>query len=336
MTTPVPNHTVEEIAEALRGHRSFVVLGHMRPDGDAIGCQIALGLALRQMGKEVAVWNEDGLPDRFAFLPGAELVERPPAAPRAFDVAVALDTAVFDRVGSPLLAVGGTPLWVNIDHHVTNTRYGDLRLIDPQAPATGEILFEFLRRTGLPITHGAADSLFVAISTDTGSFQYPSTTARTFEIGAELVRMGVNVGELSRRVYGSQPLRRLRLLRALLDTLVVECEGRLASVALTAAQVEELGTLPDDTENQIDHIRGIEGVVAAAFFEELPEGKVRISLRSKDPRVDVSRLASRFGGGGHTLAAGARKRGSIEAVRREVLDAACAEIRAAGIPEGPA
>lgn len=337
MSHPVPpNQTLEEIAAALRDHRSFVVVSHMRPDGDAIGCQIALALALRQMGKDVEVWNEDGLPDRFAFLPGAELVQRPPAQPRSFDVAVALDTAVFERVGTPLQSIAATPLWINIDHHVTNTRYGDLRFIDAHAPATGEILFEFLRRTGLPVTHGAADSLFVAISTDTGSFQYPSTTARTFEIGAELVKMGVNVGDLSRRVYGSQPLRRLKLLRALLDTLQVECEGRLASVALSCATAAAVGALPDDTENQIDHVRGIEGVVAAAFFEELPEGKVRISLRSKDPRVDVSKLAARFGGGGHTLAAGARKRGGLETVRREVLDAACAEIRAAGIPQGGA
>jgi len=335
MSAPA-NHTPEEIAAVLERHRSFVVLSHMRPDGDAIGCQIALGLALRQMGKEVAVWNEDGLPDRFGFLPGAELVMPPPAEPRAFDVAVALDTAVFDRIGTPLQSIAGQPVWINIDHHVTNTRYGDFRLIDAAAPATGEILFEFLRRTGLPLVHGAADSLFVAISTDTGSFQYPSTTARTFEIGAQLVKAGVDVGDLSRRIYGSHPLRRLRLLRALLDTLEVECEGRLASVALSCASAAELGCLPDDTENQIDHVRGIEGVVAAAFFEELPEGRVRISLRSKDPRVDVSALASRFGGGGHTLAAGARKRGTLDGVRREVLDALCAAIRAAGIPEGPA
>lgn len=323
------NDSPEAIAEELQRHQRILVLSHMRPDGDAIGCQIAMALTLRQMGKEVTVWNEDGLPDRFRFLPGSDLVQPPPAEPRAFDLAVALDTAVFERIGSPLRSIAGQPRWINIDHHVTNTRYGDLRLIDAEAPATGEILYELIRRAGLPLTHGATDSLFVAISTDTGSFQYPSTTARTFEIGAELVKAGVDVGTISRHVFDTQPLRQVRLLRALLDSLELECDDRLASISLTRATADALGTLPDDTENQINHVRSIEGVIVAIFFEELPDEKVRISLRSKDPKVDVSRLASRFGGGGHTLAAGARKRGTLEAVRREVLDAAAEAIRAA-------
>ncbi len=312
------NCTFQHIAEALHAHQSFVIVSHMRPDGDAIGCQIAMADCLRQLGKSVTVWNEDGVPEKFAFLPESGLVTTPPDAPVDFDVAIALDTAVHDRVGTPLRAIGKVGLWINIDHHITNDRVGDLVFIDSSAPATGQILFEMIRSCGLPLTYAAADSLFAAISTDTGSFQYPNTTARTFEIGAELVRAGVNVGEISQRIYDSHPFRRIALLRELLNTLELSFDGRLATFALTGATAARLGVKPEDNEGLIDHIRAIQGVVAAVFLEEIEDGKVRLSMRSKDPRVDVSRICGTFGGGGHTLASGARTRGSLADVLTRV------------------
>ena len=321
------NCALEEIANVLRARQRIVVMSHVRPDGDAFGCTLAMALCLQQLGKEVTVWNEDGMLDKFRYLPGSELVTRPSAEPQDFDVAIALDTAVWNRVGSCLPSVGRADLWINIDHHVTNDHYGNLAYIDSTAPATGQILYELFRSQGLPLTYAMADNLFVAISTDTGSFQYPNTTARTFEIGADLIKAGVNVGALSQSMYDSYPRRRLELLRALLNVLRFSAEDRVASFTLSLATARQIGAMPEDNEGLIDTIRAIDGVVVAAFIEELPDEKVRISLRSKDPKIDVSRICGRFGGGGHTLAAGARLPGPLAAAEERVLAAIAHEFK---------
>ncbi len=315
------NHALAEIAEVLRTRNRFVVMSHARPDGDALGCTIATALCLQQLGKDVTAWNEDGVPEKFRYLPGHEIVSRPPAEPQRFDVAIVLDNAVKTRAGKAVEAVAHADTWINIDHHITNEGYGDLSHIDATAPATGQILFELFRGQDLPLTYAMADNLFVAISTDTGSFQYPSTTARTYEIGAELIRAGVNVGELSQKMYESYPRRRLELLRDLLNTLRFSSQDRVASFALSAETTQKLGIQPDDTEGLIDYIRSINGVVAAAFFDEIGDGRVRVSLRSKSPKINVSKVCQLFGGGGHVLAAGARVKGSLAEVQEKVLHA---------------
>ena len=320
------NCTFGEIAAAISNHQSFLVLSHIRPDGDALGCAIAMGLCLKQLGKQVKIWNEDGLLEKFSFLPGSEIVTKPPAEPEEFDVVIALDTAAFSRLGTCVQSIRATKLWINMDHHISNERYGDLVYVDSSAPAAGQILFDFVRAVDYPLTYEMADNLYIAISTDTGSFQYPNTTARTYEIGAELVKAGVNVGKLSQQVYESYPLRRIELLRELLNVLKLSCNHRVASFALTQEMVKRTGALPEDNEGLIDVIRAIRGVVVAAFFEELPEGKVRISLRSKDPRADVCKVCMKFGGGGHVLASGARIAGDINSVQEKVLKAISDEI----------
>jgi phosphoesterase RecJ-like protein len=324
-----PNSSLEEIAAVLREKERFVVMSHVRPDGDALGCTIAMALCLQQLGKNVTAWNEEGVLEKFRYLPGHALVTVPPVEPQEFEVAIVLDTSVQDRIGKCLPAVKHAGVWINIDHHVSNPRFGDLVHIDSSAPATGQILYELFRQCELPFTYEMADNLFVAISTDTGSFQYPSTTARTYEIGAELVKAGVNVGALSQKMYESYPRRRLELLRAVLNTLRFSSGDRVASVILPAATVAEVGALPEDNEGLIDHVRAIDCVTVAAFFEELPEGKVRVSLRSKSPAVDVAKITGLFGGGGHTLAAGARVKGSLAEVQEKVLAAIDTELAAA-------
>jgi len=315
------NASLASIAELIRTKNRFVVMSHVRPDGDALGCTLAMGLCLKQLGKDVTMWNEEGCLEKFSFLPGSAQVQKPPAEPQRFDVALVLDTAVKDRVGSCLPAVAHADVWVNIDHHVSNPRFGDLNHIDATSPATGQILFELFRQGGLPFTYEMADNLFVAISTDTGSFQYPSTTARTYEIGAELVKMGVKVGDLSQRLYESYPRRRLEMMKSLLNVLEFSSGDRVASFALTQETTQRLGALPEDNEGLIDTIRAVQGVIVAAFFEELEGGRVRVSLRSKDPRADVCKVAQKFGGGGHTLAAGIRMSGPLAEARKKVLQA---------------
>jgi phosphoesterase RecJ-like protein len=315
--------TLAQIGSALREHHRFAVLSHVRPDGDALGSQLALALSLQLLGKEVAVWNEDGLLEKYNFLPGSERLTRPPREPQDFDAAIALDTATQNRLGTAAESVRKAKTWINIDHHPSNPGYGDLVYIDSTSPATGQILFELIRAEQLPMDRAIAENLFVAISTDTGSFQYPNTTARTFEIGAELLRCGVDVGHVSQLLYENYPRRRTELLRELLGTMRFEAAGKIASFSLSLKVAADLNVKPEDNEGLIDHLRAIQGVIVAVFFEELIGGKVRVSMRSKSEEIDVSAICQKFGGGGHKLAAGARVRGTLAEVEQKILEAIC-------------
>ena len=310
----------EQIGQALREGGRFAVLSHVRPDGDALGSQLALGLSLKRLGKDVRIWNEEGMLEKYSFLPSANLLTKPPADPEDVDVAIALDTAIQDRLGTTLPAVRSAKVWINIDHHPSNPGYGDLVYINPKAPATGQILFELIRSEKLPIDAAIAENLYVAISTDTGSFQYPNTTARTFEMAAELVRAGVDVGRVSQLTYENYPRRRAELLRDLLGTMRFEANDRVASFSLSLATAKKLGVLPEDNEGLIDHLRAIHGVIVAVFFEELADGKVRVSMRSKSEKVNVCAICEKFGGGGHVLAAGARIPGTLAEVEKKILE----------------
>jgi phosphoesterase RecJ-like protein len=310
----------EEIGRILREHQSFAVMSHVRPDGDALGSQLALALSLQQLRKEVHVWNEEGMLEKYSFLPRADLVTKPPEAPQDVDCAIALDTAIQNRLGTAFAAVRSAKIWINIDHHPSNPGYGDVVYVDSDAPATAEIIFRLIKSQGLPFNRDIAENLYAAISTDTGSFQYPKTSARTFEIAAELIRAGLDVGRLNQQLYENYPRRRLELLRELLRTMRFEHEGRVASVSLSLRTAAKLGVLPEDNEGLIDHLRAIRGVIVAVFFEELNDGKVRVSMRSKSDAVDVCAICQKFGGGGHTLAAGARVRGMLAEVEQKVLE----------------
>ena len=314
---------LDQIGRVLRENERFAVLSHIRPDGDALGSQLALALSLQQLGKKVRVWNEDGMLEKYSFLPRADLLTKPPHAAEDVDVAIALDTAIQNRLGTAFTAVRSAKIWINIDHHLSNPAYGDLVHVDPTAPATGQIIFDLIKSQDFPFDREIAENLYAAISTDTGSFQYPKTSARTFEVAAELVCTGIDVGQLSQQLYENYPRRRVELLRELLRTMRFERDGRVASFSLSLQTAAELQVLPEDNEGLIDHLRAIRGVIVAVFFEELADGKVRVSMRSKSDAVDVCAICQKFGGGGHTLAAGARVRGTLAEVERNVLEEIC-------------
>ncbi len=314
------NQGFAAIGDVLRASQTVAVLTHVRPDGDAIGSQLAMVLALQKLGKTVVAYNEDGLPDTFAFLTGSEIITKPPAQPRYFDVLLALDTAAKNRLGTAIQGVGAYKTLVNIDHHASNPGYGDLNYIEVQAPATGQIIYELLQDQKLPFFPAIADALFVAISTDTGSFRYQNTTAQTFEIAGKLVEAGVDLAAISNRVYESYPKRRILLLGRLLNDATFHANDRIATFSLTQETKQRLAIDPADIDGLIDVIRSIDTVVVAIFFEELPDQRVRISVRSKDPKIDANRICSTWGGGGHQLAAGARIRGTLEEVRTKVIN----------------
>ncbi|MEN8681490.1 MAG: bifunctional oligoribonuclease/PAP phosphatase NrnA [Akkermansiaceae bacterium] len=327
------NATFSEIGKAIEDHNSFAVVSHVRPDGDAIGSVLALGHALEQLGKSVRYLNNDGCPKSLEFLPGSEKVEI--SGEVGFldvDVAITLDTAAHVRIGEGSLeAIKNAKLLINIDHHISNPGYGDLSYVDPNSPATGQIIYELLISLGLPISRVSRDSIYVAVSTDTGSFQYPGTTQRTYEMAADLVGRGLNVGEINQLIYDNQPYRRVELMRALLNTLDRSHDGLLVWWDLPMATKNELELVDDDSEGLIDFIRSVQGVVVAVFFEDLDGGKVRVSMRSKDARVNASEICGVFGGGGHALAAGIRMPGPLEEAREKVLAVIRESVKRAGI-----
>jgi phosphoesterase RecJ-like protein len=316
------------------GGRRFLIACHVRPDGDAYGSMLALGLSLTEMGKDVVMWNESGVTSRYRFLPGTGeiLSGAPPAG--SFDVRIIVDTATAERVvekaDSAFLKPDPRSPLVNIDHHISNSRFGDLVFVDNRYASCGEMVFDLLKRAKMPLTRGIADSLFVAITTDTGSFQYAAVTASTFRIAAELVDQGVRIGEICQQTYGNFPLRRLMLLREFLQTLQFDADGRIGWARITPEAFRQAGARTEDSEGFIDHIRRIDSVLVAVTFDETSEdGSIRISLRSKKSTlVDVDQVARKLGGGGHPAAAGAHVRGTPEEVQKRVLET----IRAA-LPE---
>ena len=318
----MPDNTTifSKIAEIVADNQTFAVLSHIRPDGDAIGSQAALGDTLKALGKTVHVINEDGCPDNLSFLEVSSLVRKPLDAPTPVDVLFALDTANHERLGEKAIAeTENAALTINIDHHKSNPGYGDLNVIDPVSPATGQIVYQLIAKQNWPLSKAAAEALYAAISTDTGSFQYPNTTDSTLEIAASLIRAGVDVGKTNTLLYQNYPVRRIHLLTDLLNGLKLTGDNRVASWTMTMEHKDKWHLKPDDSEGLIDILRSIDTVIAAIFFEELRDGTIRISSRSKDPAVDVSAVCQAFGGGGHTLAAGARVKGGIKQVQDDFL-----------------
>ena len=313
--------TLSDLVERIEAADSIVVVSHDRPDGDAIGSSLALALILERLGKLVTVVNRDRVPESLAFLPGSERIVRLEAPVQA-DLLIVLDAAGKDRIDSAFWdCVASVPATINLDHHVSNTRFGDFVYVDERAPATGQLVFELARSANWPLDAAIGENLLVAISTDTGSFRYPSTTAETMRIAGAILDLGVDVGLVNQRLYESYPLRRVEALRRLLEGMRLDFGGRCASVRLPLELTRELDLQPGDTEGVIDVIRAIDSVQIAIFFEELSDGRIRISSRAKEVRYGVGSLCAQFGGGGHTLAAGARMAGPLAVAEERFLAA---------------
>ena len=300
--------------------QTLCVAGHIRPDGDCIGSQLGLSLALQAQGKRVVCWNEDAVPDKLAFLDPKKLFE-PPRRGQKFDCVIATDCASFERLGKVANCIQERKLFINIDHHQSNTHYADINWISDEAPSTGELIFTLLKAARWKITPAIADCLFTAISTDTGSFQYASTRQSTFNVAGELVKRGAHLAEICNEVYQSYPLSRARLLQHVYSHFRLTHQNQIAYFWLKKTDFARTGAESNDSEGLIDHIRAIQPVVVACVFEEVEPELTRISLRSKSDRINVNELAAQFGGGGHTAAAGARVSGPPLSVQRRVVGA---------------
>ena len=314
---------VDDVIRVIDPLDEVALISHFRPDGDAIGSTLGLGLALQAMGKKVHLWNEDGMPERYAFLQGAELLQRTPEElPAGVQALVCVDTGDLKRIGEAGMArFAQAPITLNIDHHETNTLYAQTNLVDGDAAACGCVIYRLLRAWGAPLTRPVAEALYAAISTDTGSFQFSSTTAEVMRIAAELIEAGVDVGDINRLIYQEQSLSSLIMHREVLNNMVVEAHGAISHYSLPAGKKAELGLSLEDTKDLVDYIRVLKGVRISIIFEDLENGLIRMSLRSKDPRINVAQLAQQFGGGGHAMAAGIRMRGTLAECREKVLEA---------------
>ena len=319
---------IDRIIEALRESRTVCVVGHIRPDGDCVGSQLGLTLALRAEGKKVACWNENRIPEKYEFLDRDGVIQKPRKG-RKFDCVVATDAASFDRLGSVGKCVANRKLLINIDHHESNTRYGDLNWVSAHEPSSGELIFRLLKIAKWPITKRIADCLFTAVSTDTGSFQYASTRPSTYHVAGELVSRGADLARICDEVYQSYPVSRARLLRHIYSHFRLTHENQIAYFWLKKADFARTGAESCDSEGLIDHIRAIAPVVVACVFEEIDPELTRISLRSKSEKVNVNEIAAQFGGGGHPAAAGARIPGSPLSVQRKVIAAVKKALNAA-------
>ena len=313
--------TLTQLKDQIEAATSILVVSHDRPDGDAIGSAVGMGLLLKGLGKEVQVVNYDAVPGSLAFLPGSDLVERP-AGRSGADLLIVLDSAGKDRIHESVWEMAaGIPVVINLDHHISNTGFGNLVHVDSGSPATGQLVYELAHLAGWPMDAAIGENLLAAISTDTGSFRYPSTTPATFHIAGEIAALGVDVGRVNRMLYENYPERRVLALKRLLQDLRFDFAGRCASVALPIGLSRELNLQPGDTEGVIDVIRAIDTVMIAVFFEELADGKIRVSSRSKEEQYGVGAICAGFGGGGHTLAAGARLSGPLEVARERFIEA---------------
>jgi len=311
---------IDRMIDGIRDSRTICVVGHIRPDGDCVGSELGLTLALQNEGKKVVCWNEDPIPQKYEFLDPDKLFRKPVAGMK-FDCVIAVDAASFERLGAVGPRVARRKLFLNIDHHESNTRYADLNWVSAREASSGELLFRLLKIAKWPITKPIANCLFTAVSTDTGSFQYSTTRPGTYHVAGELVRRGADLARICDEVYQSYPLSRARLLRHIYSHFRLLHQDQIAYFWLKQADYVRTGADSSDSEGLIDHIRAIAPVVVACVFEEIEPALTRISLRSKSDHVNVNEIAAQFGGGGHPAAAGARIPGSPLSVQRKVLAA---------------
>jgi phosphoesterase RecJ-like protein len=309
---------IHRIIDIINRNATFLITSHERPDGDALGSELALYQMLRTSGKTVTVYNQDQTPGDYRFLPGADVIVHELRPTESFDVAFILDCSELERVGREAGRIGRIRQIVSIDHHVSNGGFCDATLLDAGASSTGELIFRLAEAMALPLTPEMAMNLYAALLTDTGGFCYGNTTRDCLLIAGRLVESGARPQWISENIYDNAPLVKIRLLAVMLESLALDLNGRVGSMIVTQENLANTGALQEHTEGLVDLPRTIEGVQISILFSELEKNYFKLSLRSKG-RFDVERVARKLGGGGHVNAAGCRIKGDIATVKRLVL-----------------
>jgi len=305
----------------IRSAPEFLITAHVDPDGDAVGSCLGILHALESVERTGLVVLESSLPDSLAFLPGADRIRLPSQVARRFDHAFVLDSSSLDRVGTVAatnLAPGARVAVV--DHHWGNEGFGDPRLVNPEASATAELIYDLIEFLRVPITPEIATCLYTGILSDTGGFRFANTSARTLRVSARLVEHGAESARVAEAIYATKKAPSLRILGLALASLETLSQGRIGAMTISRAMFEEAGAKPEDADGIVQYAKALAGARVGVLIQEVAPGEVRASLRS-DGTVDVNDVASRFGGGGHRNAAGLRVRGNLESVRQDIFRA---------------
>src|SRR5438105_8990073 len=318
MSSPQTTTDLQAVVDALRANDRFVVVSHENPDGDSLGSLLATTLALRQLGKDAVMYlsGDTPIPREYAFMPLDDVTRTVPVD-IADRVLVAVDCAKADRIGPDPTQLMAAKLTIDIDHHHDNSRFGDVNLIVADASSTGEVLRDVFTELGVEVTPDIAESLYIALVTDTGRFQYSNTTAKSLRLAAELVEAGADVHAVFQQVYESVEFAKLKLLARALERAQVLEGGRIVVSHLLRTDFAEVRAVEPYSEGIIDYLRAVEGSELAVLIREPPreDGPTRrVSLRSSVGELDVSGIARPFGGGGHPQAAGFSSDAPIEEI----------------------
>ncbi len=319
---------IKRIIDQLKNSRTILVASHANPDGDAVGALLAIGLALKAMNKGVCIYNQSAIPAIYRFLPSVSAIGQTVPMPAEFDSVVILDCGSIERIGDVASEIRNAPLIINIDHHVTNTRFGHMHLIDANACATAEIIYRLIKDLPIKIDCAMATAIYTGILTDTGSFRFSNTNQAAFAICAEMMEYGANPYKVAQFVYGHYSLGRIKLLNLALDSLEISPNGKMSIMSLTQSMLKETDTQAEDIDGIINYARRIEDVKVTALIHEMGTNSAtsidgdtsyHVSLRS-DGSVNVARIAAQFGGGGHASAAGFSAVANLTDLKSQIIN----------------
>jgi bifunctional oligoribonuclease and PAP phosphatase NrnA len=312
----------KEICKRLLSSSRVLVCSHLNPDGDAVGSSSGIALTLKALGKEVVVYNETGVHPKYHFIPGADSVVS--VFPESsFDTVVVCDCADLKRLGDESAQlIAPHSFLINIDHHISNTSFGSLNLVVPDATSTCEVLVPLVEELIAPqeMTHEIATSLLTGIVSDTGSFRYRSTTSEALEMAASLIRHGAALSNITIGLFSELSFATVRLQSLALSRVSLSFDNRIALIVVTEELYREAHAEPDDTEGLAEQARDIAGVEVGALIRWHGD-RWRVSLRGKPDYLDLSAVASQFGGGGHKAAAAFRFSGDLEYLTQQLLNA---------------
>jgi bifunctional oligoribonuclease and PAP phosphatase NrnA len=310
---------MDQVTKAIRENKRFLITAHVNLEGDSLGSQLAMKELLDSLGKESFIYDADPVPKHLLFLPKACQVKNKITAVDKFDVALVLDCPTLKRTGKVADAISDKPI-VNIDHHISNEKFGNVNWVDAKASSAGEMVFRLFKEMGSPLTKEAALDLYIAILTDTGSFNYDNTSRVTHEIAGELLGYGLDPASVSENVYERRDITDIKLLGLVLSTIKIDKRGDIAYMELTKKILEETGADISKSEGLVNYARSIDKVKVAMLFREDPKspGKIHVSFRSKGD-ADVNEIAQSFGGGGHMKASGCVVDGTMADVEKRVL-----------------
>ena len=315
---------MKEVIEAIKKYKRFLITAHINIEGDSLGSQLAMKALLVSLGKDAVIVDNDAVPEHFKFLPGADEVSSDMSGKFEFDAALILDCPTLNRIGKVKdIIIGRHKPIINIDHHISNEKFGDINWVEPHASSAGEMVYRLFRETGVKLTKEVALSLYIAILTDTGSFNYDNTSSVTHEIAGELLGYGLDPAVVSENVYERRSVEDIKLLGMALATLKVNKEGTVAYLEVTSDMLKITGADLAKSEGLINFPRSIDKVKIAVLFKEdiKDKNKINVSFRSKGngETIDVNKIAAIFGGGGHMRASGCVISGTLEEAKKKVL-----------------